>query len=183
MSGFVVRGSAAERALEVDEDVLQVAHDRHVGGADLADLGGVDVDVHDLGVGGEQRRLAGHTVVEAGAERDEQVGFLQREHRGDRAVHARHAEVLRVRVGERAASHERRHDRGAGRLGERQQLGRRLRADDAAADVQHRLLGLGQQLRGGLDLLAVRLGDRAVARAGRSWAARRRAPRPAARPS
>ena len=71
----------------------------------------------------EQRRLAGHAVIEPRAERDEQVGLLQREHRGNRAVHAGHAEVLRVRVGERAARHERRHDGRAGRLGEGQQFG------------------------------------------------------------
>ena len=119
--------------------------------------------MHDLRVRGEQRRLAGHAVIEPRAERDEQVGLLQREHRGNRAVHAGHAEVLRVRVGERAAGHERRDDRRAGRLGEGEQLGRGLRADDAAADVEHGLLRLGEQLRGGLDLLAVRLGHRAVA--------------------
>ena len=43
----------------------------------------------------------------------------------DRAVHARHAEVLRVAVGERAARHQRRDDRDAGELGQRAQLGRR----------------------------------------------------------
>ena len=161
--GLRACAASAERGLEVDEHVLEVAHDRHVGRADLADLGGVDVDVHDLGVRREQRRLAGHAVVEPRAERDEQVGLLQGEHRRHRAVHAGHAEVLRVRVGERAARHQRGHDGGAGRLGEREQLGRRLRADHAAADVQHGLLRLGEQLRRRLDLLAVRLGHRPVA--------------------
>lgn len=152
-----------ERVGEVGQDVLEVAHDRHIGRADLGDLGGVDVDVHDLGLGREQRRLAGHAVVEAGAEREDQVGLLQREHRGNGAVHAGHAQVLLVRVGERAAGHQRGDHRGARRLGERLQLGRRAGADDTAADVEHRLLRLGQQLRRGLDLLAVRLGDGAVA--------------------
>ena len=78
---------------------------------------------------------------------DEQVGLLQREHGGDRAVHARHAEVLLVRVGERAAGHERGHDGRVGRLGELEQLVRRVRADDAAAHVEHRALRLGEQLR------------------------------------
>ena len=55
--------------------------------------------------------------------RDDQVGLLQRGDRGDRAVHAGHAQVLRVAVGERAAGHQRGHDRDAGELGEGAQLG------------------------------------------------------------
>ena len=43
--------------------------------------------------------------------------------RGDGAVHAGHAEVLRVAVGERAAGHQRGDDRDAGQLGEHAQLG------------------------------------------------------------
>ena len=154
---------AAVGGLEVDEHLLQVADDRDVGGADLGDLRRVDVDVHDLRVRGEQRRLAGHAVVEARAEGHEQIGLLQREHRRHRAVHAGHTEVLRVRVGERAAGHQRRDDGSAGRLGEGEQLVRGARAHDAAADVEHRLLRGLQQLRRRLDLLAMRLRDRAVA--------------------
>ena len=44
--------------------------------------------------GRERRQLAGDPVVEPGAERDEEVGLLQRRDRGDGAVHAGHAEVL-----------------------------------------------------------------------------------------
>ena len=59
---------------ELLDDEPAVADDRHVGAADLAQLGRVDVDVDDLGVGGEAVDLAGDPVVEAGAEGDEQVG-------------------------------------------------------------------------------------------------------------
>ena len=75
----------------------------------------------------EAVQLAGHPVVEPGAERDQQVGLLQRGDRGDRAVHAGHAEVLRVAVRERAARHQRGDDRDAGELGQLAQL-RRSRA-------------------------------------------------------
>ncbi len=163
MSGAEPLAQRTERRIEVDEHILQVADDRDVGGADLRDLGRVDVDVHDLRVRREERRLAGDAVVEPRTEGDEQVCLLQREHRRDGAVHAGHAQMLRVRVGERAACHERGHDGCAGRLGERAQLCGRPRADHAAADVQHGLLGVGDQLRRGLDLLAVRLGHRPVA--------------------
>ena len=63
---------------ELLDDEAAVADDRHVGPADLAELGGVDVDVDDLGVGRERVDLAGDAVVEAGAERDEQVAPLHR---------------------------------------------------------------------------------------------------------
>jgi hypothetical protein len=120
--------------------------------------------VDDLRVRGEQFGLAGDTVVEPGAECDQEIGLLQRQHGRDRAVHAGHADVLRVRVGEGAARHQRGHHGRARELGQRQQLGRRTAADDAAADVQHGLLGLGDQRGRGLDLLAVRLGHGTVAR-------------------
>ena len=71
-----------------------------------------------LASGANALELAGDTVVEARAERDEQVGLLHRRDRGVVAVHARHAEAQRVLVGERAARHQRGDDRDAGELGE-----------------------------------------------------------------
>ena len=46
-----------------------------VGGAVLADLGGIDVHVDHLGVRREGGQPAGDAVVEAHAERDQQVGI------------------------------------------------------------------------------------------------------------
>ena len=112
------RWSAATALMQLADDLEHVADDRHVGGAVLGDLGGVDVGVDDLGLGGERRQLAGHPVVEPGAEGDEQVGLLQCGHRRDRAVHARHAQVQRVAVGHGAARHQRGHDRDLGQLDE-----------------------------------------------------------------
>ncbi len=90
--------------------------------------------------------------------------FCRRRDRRDGAVHAGHAEVLRVAVGERAARHQRGDDRDPGQLGEHAQLlaaareritppptystGRR-----ASSDQPGRLA----------DLLGVRPGHRAVA--------------------
>ena len=118
---------AASNAVSTGADV---ALDRDVGVTDLVELGPVDVDVDDLGAGGEGRDLARHAVVEARAERDQEVALLDRGDRGVHAVHPGHAEVLLVRVRERASRHQRRDDRHAGALGEGQQLlGRaRLRA-------------------------------------------------------
>ena len=82
----------------------------HVGRAVLGDLGRVDVGVDDQRVGGEGVEPPGHAVVEARAQRDDEVALLQRGDRGDRPVHARHPEVLRVAVREGAARRQRRDD-------------------------------------------------------------------------
>ena len=155
--------SAVDRLDEVGDDRPAVADDRHVGDAVLADLGRVDVGVDHLGVGAKVRQLPGHPVVEPGAEGDEQVGLLQAGDGGDRAVHARHTEVQRVAVGERAAGHQRGHDGDLGQLDEAAQLLAGPGADDAPTDVEDRALGLGDQPGGLADLLAVRAGHRAVA--------------------
>ncbi len=157
-------GVRAERRIQIDENLAQITHDRNVSGTDLGDLGGVDVNVDDLRVRREVRCLAGDPVIEPGTERHDEVGLLQRQHSGDRAVHAGHAEVLLVRVGERTPGHERGDNRRAGSLCQGEQLLRSAGADDATADVEHRLLGLRDQLSRSLDLLPVGFGHRPVPR-------------------
>ena len=154
------------------DDVAAVADDRHVGPAHLALLGRVDVDVDDLGVGGEAVDLAGDAVVEAGAEGDQQVAALHRRDGRGVAVHARHAEGQRVVVGERAAGHQRRDDVDAGQLGQLAHLLGGPGLEHAAADVEHRALGGEDQPGRLLDHPRVALGRRAVA--GQRRRARRR---------
>ncbi len=161
---LVARGVLALDGLhEVGDDLSRVADDRDVGGAVLADLGGVDVGVDDLRERGEAVELAGDAVVEAGAERDDEVGLLERGHGGDAAVHPGHADVLRVAVGEGAEGHQGRRDGGPGQLGEDLQLGGRARLQDPAADVEHGALGGAEEPGGLADLLGVRLRHGAVA--------------------
>ena len=71
-----------------------------------------------MACGAKGVQFAGHPVVEAGTESDDQVTALEGRHRGDGAVHPRHAEVLRVAVGERPAGHQRGDHRDAGQLGQ-----------------------------------------------------------------
>ena len=120
--------------------------------------------MNDRCVRSKGRELAGDPVVEPCAERNQQVSLLQRAHRADCAVHTGHPHVLRVVVGEGAASHQRGDHRNPGELGELLQLLRRARDLHAASDVEHRALGRHDELCGFADLLAVRLGGRTVAR-------------------
>ena len=61
--------------------------------------------------GAKRVELAGDAVVEARADRDEQVALVHRPVRPLRAVHAGPAEVELVRLREGALRHQRRHDR------------------------------------------------------------------------
>ena len=63
---------------QLRQHLLDVADDRDVGADVLGDLRRVDVDVDDLGVRRELGQLAGDPVVEAGADRDDQVGVVHR---------------------------------------------------------------------------------------------------------
>src|SRR5680860_160235 len=165
---LVVTGGALlllglQRDDQVGDHLARITHDRDVGHAVLADLGGVDVGVDHLGTGGEGVEVSGDPVVEAGTQVDDQVALLQARDRGDGAVHARHAEVLGVAVGEGPARHQRRHDGDPGEFGERAQLFGGPRADHATTDVEDWTTGLQDQPAGLADLLGVRPGHRPVA--------------------
>ena len=96
----------------------QVAVDRDVGELVLVDLRLVDVDVDDLAVLGELGQLAGHAVVEPHAERQQQVGVVDRVVRVHGAVHAEHVQAQVVVGGEAAQPVQGQPDRDAGPLGE-----------------------------------------------------------------
>ena len=98
--------------------VAQVADQADVHLDVLADLRRVDVDVDLLGVRRVGLEVAGDAVVEAHAEREQQVGFLDRGVDPRLAVHAHHAEVERVRRRDAAEAEQRHRDRDLGPLGE-----------------------------------------------------------------
>ncbi len=111
---------------------------------------------------GEVLRVADHPVVEAGADGEQDVAVLHRHVRFVGAVHAEHAEELRVarRVG--AQAHE---GVGAGeaeQVDERTQLGRGVADHDPAAGVDVGALGREQELRRLPDLPAVAAPHRVV---------------------
>ena len=73
-----------------------------------------------------------------------QVGLLDGAVHVHLAVHPRHAEVQRVRLGKRADAEQRGDDRDAGALGERAELGVGVAQDDAVARHDQRPLGAGR---------------------------------------
>ena len=100
-----------------------------------------------LASGANASDFAGDPVVEARPHADQQVALLERGHRRVVPVHAGHPQGLRMRVRERAACHECRHDRDAGAFGQNPQWLCRARLEGAPADVEDRALGRGDQLR------------------------------------
>ena len=90
-----------------------------VGDLVLVDLRRIDVDVDDLAVLGELADLAGHAVVEAHAERQQQVGLVDGVVGVDGAVHAEHVQAQVMLAGKAAQAMHGQGDGDAGLLGER----------------------------------------------------------------
>ncbi len=137
------------------EHPARVAHDRHLDRDVLADLGRVDVDVDDPGVGGIRADVAGHPVVEAHPDGDEQVRALDRPVDVLPAVHAHVAVGERVRLVDDADPEQRPGHGDLGLLGERQQVVPGLRVEHPVAGEDDRPLGRGDLAGRGLELLGV----------------------------
>ena len=160
---FVHGTGFGKRLVQLAKDALHVAHDGHVGGAVLADLGGVDIDVNHLGVGGESGQASGDAIVEADAEGDQQIAAGERHVGGVAAVHAGHADEIGMVGREGAEAHEGLHHGRVGQLDELAEFPVRACRDHAAAGVHQRPRGFLHQLGGALDLPGVALGEDFVA--------------------
>ena len=82
------------------EERPRVAHQPDRGRHVLPDLRRIELDVDHLRAAGEAREVAGDPVVEPKPDAEDQIGLLDRPVDVHLAVHARHAEVQRVRLGE-----------------------------------------------------------------------------------
>ena len=84
----------------------QIADQRHVHFDVLVDLRRIDLDVDLLRVGRVGLQIARDAIVEAHAEGEQQIGFLDRVIDPGFAVHAHHAEIQRMRRGESAEAQQ-----------------------------------------------------------------------------
>ena len=96
-----------------------------------------------LRAGRERIDPAGDAIVEARADRDHQIAIVHRPIRFPGAVHAEHAEPLRIGGWKSAKPHQRRGDREAGELDQfaQQIAGAAAGIDHAAAGVKERTFG------------------------------------------
>ena len=87
------------------QNFLDVAHDGNIRGPILANLSRIDIHVDHLRTRSERSQAAGHAIVETHAQRDDQIGFRHRHIGGVTAVHARHADEIRMRAGHGSQTH------------------------------------------------------------------------------
>ena len=91
--------------------IADVGGDADLGRLDLVQFRRVDVDMDDVRLRAELRDLAGRPVVEAGADSDQQIAFVERQIGLACAVHAQHAERKRVIDRHCAERHQGHHGR------------------------------------------------------------------------
>ncbi len=89
---------------------------------------------------------AGHAVIEAGADRDEEVAIIDGVVGEGGAVHAEHAHGQRLRRIDGADAHQRRHDRNAERVRELGERASGVGVDHAAAGIDQRTARLAEHL-------------------------------------
>ena len=83
------------------EYFAQIADQRDIHFHVLVDLRGIDLDMNLLRIGSVGFQVSGHAVVEAHAESEKQIGFLNGVVHPCFAVHSHHAKVQRMRSRER----------------------------------------------------------------------------------
>ena len=128
------------------ERLAQVLRDPDVHADVLVELRAIDVDVDLLRGRRVGLEVPGDAIVEPHAERDQQVGFLNRVVHPRLAVHAHHAEVERMRGRDAAEAEQRHRDRDLRALGELDDLALRAGEHHAVAGENQRPLGGGDEL-------------------------------------
>jgi hypothetical protein len=127
---------------------LHIGHHRYIGGAGLAELSGIDVDVDHLGPRREAIQAAGDAIVEAGPGSDQQIALGDGEVGVGRAVHAEHAHRQGVLLIKRTLAHQGGGDGQAEALCQLMHLLVGAAADGAAAHVEQGPAGLADQGQG-----------------------------------
>ena len=152
-----------QHRVDVFECHLHVAVDRNVREFVLVNLALIDVDVDDFAVLGELGQLAGHAVVEAHAERDEQVGIVDGVVAVDGAVHPEHVQTEVIIVREIPEAVERERDGDAQQFGELRHRVGGSAMRHAAARVNHRPLAGADRIDDRLEFVGLRTANRAIA--------------------
>ena len=153
------------RSEQRGEDAPRVADDGNIDRDILVDAGRIDIGVDFQAAGAEGAQAPRHAVIETRADIEHDVTAMHGHVGFVGAVHAQHAEELRIAAGKGAEAHQR---GGAGEAGamheaREQRGGVRPGVDDAAAHVNDRPARPTQSRHGARDGGRVRLGHRAVA--------------------
>ena len=128
------------------KDFPQVANQCDIYFHVLINLGGIDLNMNFLGIGRVGLEIAGHAIVEAHAEGQQQVGLLNRLIHPGLAVHAHHAEIQRMRRRECAQAEQRERHRNSGAFCKVANLAHGPRNNDAVPGENYRPLGVLDQV-------------------------------------
>ena len=142
---------------------FDVADDRDIGDAVFADFGRVDIDMDDAGVAGKGGELASDAVVKPDAESDKKVAVGDAHVGGVTAVHARHADEVRMAGGQAAETHQSADGGRVGEFDEFREFGGCVGRDDAATRIDEGPFRFPNQLRGAADLAGVAFRENLVA--------------------
>ena len=145
------------------EHLAQVADQGYVHAHVLIDFGAVNLDVDFLGLGRVGAEFSRHAIVEAHAQGDQQIGFLNGFVDPGFAVHAHHAQVQRMRRRERAQPEQRERHRNPRFFGQRVHFALGAGKNDAVAGENDRPLGLIDESERGVEFLLTREENRLVA--------------------
>jgi hypothetical protein len=155
--------AGVEQSEHLLEHIRDIADDRHIDLDAFGDRRRIDVDVDDLARnGGKVVGIADHPVVKAGTDGQQHVAMLHGHVGFDGAMHARHTEELSVGSGISAKTHQRVGNRKAQAASQLGQLLGAIGKNDSATGVDHRSLGLQQQMYRLLDLSQMPLDHRVV---------------------
>ena len=122
------------------EDFAQVADQRHVHMDVLVDLRPINLHVNFLGFLRIGVELAGHAVIEAHAQRNQKIGFLNGLIHPGFAVHAHHSQIQSMRSGKSAQPEQRQGHRNIGCFRQPADLFPSTGEHDAVSRQDHRAL-------------------------------------------
>lgn len=114
-----------------------------VGSAQLGNFIGVGIQMDDARKRSELAQLAGGAVVETRAHHDQQIAFLDRHIGRTGAVHAQHAQIIRMRMRQRAQTAQGQCGRDAGGFDKPPERVHRACQCNPATAVHHRAFGAG----------------------------------------
>ena len=135
-----------DQRIQPPQHVLDIAHYGDIYRDALADLRGIHVHMHHLGIRRECRGVSCDAVVESHAQGDEQVGLIDRQARIGHSVHAWPAGIQEVILGKTADAQEGRDDRNLCLFCQFPQLVIGPRQQDPMSGKYHRPLGAVDQL-------------------------------------
>ena len=148
---------------ETRQHTLHITHNRHIHKHVLADRRRIDVDMHYGRFRGERLNLAGDTIVEPGADRNQYVAMVDRHVGVPCSVHPQHPHRERIVGRESPQALKSGRHRAGHFAGKSREFRRSPREHHATAHVEHRTFCSVDHLRGLLQLLLMSFNNGIVA--------------------